>query len=754
MPHSVWLDKLLKIVLLLLCVTLAEGKTVIKGKTKDINTRREIPNVNIYVKGSDFGTVSSSSGDFVVLLPENIAEVTLVFKHIAFDSLELSQQSVLDNPNVYLQPRVIPLPEVDVEAPHVASEIEKDLPQTVSVFEASTFELRGFTDAGDLLRTDHSIQVEEGLSGKKSISIRGGNSDEVIVLYNGIKMNSIFDNIFDLSQIDLNDIERLEIIKGSNSAIYGSEALSGIVNIVPDVQKKYNLRFHQRFGTYNSGDWSVNLHQQVNNLHGTYSHRNGQTQRATTIEEGESKYLINKFTHQTANILLPLGVNSSNGDGNMLSANYLKSDLSYENERDLENLKSNNRLAIVRYQGNLLFLKKINMIISQQQQEIDQEYYVAIDLLKRRFHDQTMNINFGKQFNYKLFESFFTYNSKLASLEYEDVQDAYTEAPQGLESATFLRNRSSFAAVIKFNNEIGLNKANESGVNISIRRDIVTDTQEDAVLYQHYKFEPDSSGVFDKNLWDQSVVKFSSHFSHEFANAHLAFFLNYGSNIKFPTLFQQISTPAAHYSPITKPNLDPEKNNSMEIRMNGIGQTPGLANIYGWEFSTSIFRNYYHNKFRTFSTLGSPVAYYDNVQNIKLSGIESTAIIYLLHKKITAELGYSRYFISEKAAFPFKSEVKGTANFSINHVGYSLLIHWFSESEQVGWIRESSNQIDTEVELPGFSNMDLHLSKTFDRKYYKVFTSLSARNILNREIDLLGFALRDKRYYLTIGVQI
>lgn len=754
MHHPEWLNKLIKIALIALSASLVDGKTVVKGKTKNINTHLEIPNVNIYIKGSELGTVSGSNGEFVVLLPDNIGNVILVFKHIAYDSLELPLKPILDNPNVYLQPRVIPLLEVDIEAPRTISEIEKDLPQTISVFDASTFEIRGFIDVGDLLRADHSVQVTEEMSGKKSIAIRGGNSDEVVVLYNGIKMNSIFDNVFDLSQIDLNDIKRLEIIKGSNSVIYGSSALSGIVNIVPDVQKKYNLRFQQRFGTYNSGNWAVNLHQQINNLHGTYSHRNGQSQRSTAFNDGESKYLVNQFTHQTANIFLPFGISSKNPQGNVFSANYLKSDLSYENERDFENLKSNNRLAIMRYQGNIFFLKKLNFIFSQQQQETNQEYYVTIDTLKRKFLDNTININLGKQFNYKLFESYITYNSEIANLEYEDIQNNYLVTPRGLKSATFLRNRSSLAVVIKLNNGDRLNKANKSGVDISIRRDIVTDTQENPVIYQQYDSEPDSSSLFDKNQWDQSVLKFSSHFSHEFANANLRFFLNYGSNVKFPTLFQQISTPATYYSPITKPNLDPEKNTSMEIGINGIGQTPDLTNIYGWEFSANIFRNYYHNKFRTYTSVGIPVAYYDNVQNIKLSGIETTVKIYLFQKKIAAELGGSRYFISEKAAFPFKSEFKGTANLSINHAGYSLLFHWFSESEQIGWIQQLSDQFATEVVLPGFSNVDLHLSKTFDRTYYKIFTSFSARNILNSEIELLGFALRDRRYYLTIGVQI
>ena len=122
------------------------------------------------------------------------------------------------------------------------------------MLESKTFEIRGFIDAGDLLKTEHSIQVEEDLSGKKTVSIRGGNPDEIVVMYNGVKLNRAYDNTFDLSLIDLEDIDRFEIIKGSNTALYGPEAFSGVINIVPKTQYDYHVRFQQRLGTYQSGN--------------------------------------------------------------------------------------------------------------------------------------------------------------------------------------------------------------------------------------------------------------------------------------------------------------------------------------------------------------------------------------------------------------------------------------------------------------------------------------------------------------------
>ncbi|MGH7451237.1 MAG: TonB-dependent receptor plug domain-containing protein, partial [bacterium] len=196
----------------------AQSEIRISGIVRDLNTHREISNANIFIKGTQRGTVSDFAGRYELRVPYHDRKVIVVFQHIAYEPREMSVDSVAATRYVYLQPRVISLGIVTVEGETAQRpEIAKDLPQTVSLVEAKNFEIRGYVDAGDLLRTDHSVQVEEELSGKKTVAIRGGNADEVIVLYNGVKLNSTFDNEFDLSLIDLEDIERFEVIKGSNT---------------------------------------------------------------------------------------------------------------------------------------------------------------------------------------------------------------------------------------------------------------------------------------------------------------------------------------------------------------------------------------------------------------------------------------------------------------------------------------------------------------------------------------------------------
>ena len=88
----------------------------------------------------------------------------------------------------------------------------------------------------------------------------------------------------------------------------------------------------------------------------------------------------------------------------------------------------------------------------------------------------------------------------------------------------------------------------------------------------------------------------------------------------------------------------------------------------------------------------------------------------------------------------------------IDHAGYGFHAMLFKEGEQSGWIRQN-NGVLAEVNLPTYANIDLNLNKTIDIYSMKTFLSVSFRNILATEYVVNGLALRDRRYYLSMGVQ-
>jgi outer membrane cobalamin receptor len=740
----------------------------IAGVVRDRNTHREIKGVNVFMKDGKIGTTSDFAGRYSLRIPDARRTQKILFRHIGYEPREILLDSLVWMKIVDLQPRVISLPGVQVEAEAEQPAIlEKDLPQPVAIVDAKAFEIRGFTDAGDLLKTDQSVQVEEDLSGKKTAAIRGGNPDEVVVMYNGVKMNSVYDNVFDLSLIELGDIERFEIIKGSNTALYGPEAFSGVINIVPKIQNDYTLRFQQRFGTYRSGNWGLFAHKKIDRFIGSYSFKRGATKRTfADAPEGENE-LRNSTLNHTANLLYSFSERSDGTPKSSLGAMYVYTSLNYENDRDLESLASFSQLLSAKYASDQSKWYNLDLIASARRLEEEQSLTSGSGSLDRSLDDRALQFDAEKRLAFGRCEVLGGYHFQNAELDYQDVRRDFIEQPLGLESAGLQRKHHGTVAIFKLHNNAESETLQGMDVDVSVRHDRVHDQQSDPVVRSGAAIDDNAPGVFTENEWSKTTFKFALNFAGIYAqNLSFNTYLNFGTNVKFPTLLQQISAPELLYGRAAQPNLAPEENNSVEIGATVSRDVRGNTAIYGWQIRGNFFQNHYSNKFRVSITPGVPIAFYDNSPNARISGVEGNAMVFLFRKKVAVEVGLSNYSISDKSAFPFKSEHKYTLNFNVDHAGYSFQAHLFREGEQSGYVRfrkpeqagggqaPPGNVPFYEVTLPAFSNLDLHLSKSFQLGKLKLYANASGRNLLNdTDVVLEGLAIRDRRVYLTIGAQ-
>jgi len=715
----------------------------IEGKVLDINTHHAIAHVNIFIKGTQQGTISDFAGRFSLTVSRVDSTMTLIFRHINYHQKSVALKSIRSPQNFYLQPRVIPLPEVAVEARAEKLEIEKDLPQAIHLIKSENFDIRGYVDAGDLLRTEQSVQVQEELSGKKTVSIRGGNPDDVAVLYNGIKINSEYDYSFNFSMVDLEDVDRFEVIKGGNTALYGAEAFSGVINIVPKVQKDYHIRFNQRIGSYDSGNWGLHLYHNYKNLHASYQVRQGAARRMFADAIDASDYLKNSSTHHTANLVYNFSEPYAAVAANTLRAMFIRSDLAYHNYRDNESFANRNQLAALQYSGDIYLLKNLNLSLSRQW--LDEKLFLSssVDGIDREVDTRSLNLHAEKTFSLKGIEFLGAYQFENSELDLIDTRFNMPNQPPVISRAGIQRTRQGLTSVIKLDAPSGSEAVKTVNFDLSYRYDVAHDEMEDLYLIN---FDP--YDVVGKD-WRASMLKFAALFSGYRTNYAFDVFMNFGSNVKFPSLSQLVSY--FFYRQI-RLDLEPEQNRGIEIGLTLKRDLSRNPVIYGWQFTANYLNNHYTNKLRPNYLVGIPFAYYDNVPDARISGFELNSQIYFLKKKVTAMLGLSRYSITEKSAFPFKSEFKQTATLKIDHAGYAFQVYWFHEGEQVAWIHQPGT-MSLEVILPGYANVDLHLSKTVSVGKLKLFGNISLRNLLNDEFELQGLALRDRRYYLTAGVQ-
>jgi len=103
------------------------------------------------------------------------------------------------------------------------------------------------------------IMSNGGSAGLKTIHIRGSVSSQVLILVDGQQMNNCQNGQSDLGQLPLYNVKRVEILKGPASAIYGANALGGVVNIITkDVSKKQQIELGIEYGSYNSSNVEIN----------------------------------------------------------------------------------------------------------------------------------------------------------------------------------------------------------------------------------------------------------------------------------------------------------------------------------------------------------------------------------------------------------------------------------------------------------------------------------------------------------------
>jgi vitamin B12 transporter len=106
----------------------------------------------------------------------------------------------------------------------------------------------------DALRQVPSVWVEEqgGPGGITSIALRGAEANHTLVLLDGVQLNDPTNTrggAFDLNAINIESIERIEIIRGAQSAVYGSDALAGVIHIITQPPGKSTVTVNASVGT-------------------------------------------------------------------------------------------------------------------------------------------------------------------------------------------------------------------------------------------------------------------------------------------------------------------------------------------------------------------------------------------------------------------------------------------------------------------------------------------------------------------------
>ena len=136
----------------------------------------------------------------------------------------------------------------------------REVVPSVIVIDRETIERSQSVAITDLLRWHAGIDIGRtgGIGQQSSAFIRGANSNHTAVLINGIKMNAATTGAAALEMINTSAIERIEIIKGPRSTVYGSEAISGVINIITtNDELDTKVAVHASRGRYSTSNQGI-----------------------------------------------------------------------------------------------------------------------------------------------------------------------------------------------------------------------------------------------------------------------------------------------------------------------------------------------------------------------------------------------------------------------------------------------------------------------------------------------------------------
>ena len=200
---------------------------------------------------------------------------------------------------------VYSLPEMVVTAEKMPVESKKE-PQAVQVVDQKEIESLGAVNATQALELVTGINLSSGKAGSTAsmggtqVMLRGMNTNQVLILVDGRRMadedTSQTKNAYLLSRIPLSTIDKIEVVRGPSGAMYGSDGMGGVINIItkkPDKEETV-LGFHTgeaewgedlRYTTGKLGRWNSSFHYSTAKVR-PLSYRNQGTDERGIITDG------------------------------------------------------------------------------------------------------------------------------------------------------------------------------------------------------------------------------------------------------------------------------------------------------------------------------------------------------------------------------------------------------------------------------------------------------------------------------------
>lgn len=223
----------------------------ITGHVIDAKTGEHLPGMTIAIKGTTFGTATDNTGHFALrhLKP---GKLTLVMRGLGYISQEREvniEANKTREVNFEAQEDQIRIDEVVVSANRQAT-LRRLAPALVNVVDSKTFEAANANNLAQGLIFQPGVRIENNCQncGFNQVRINGLDGRYSQILIDSRPIMSALAGVYGLEQIPTNMIDRVEVVRGGGSALYGSSAIAGVVNIITKEPTRNSVSFSESLG--------------------------------------------------------------------------------------------------------------------------------------------------------------------------------------------------------------------------------------------------------------------------------------------------------------------------------------------------------------------------------------------------------------------------------------------------------------------------------------------------------------------------
>ncbi|MES2620664.1 MAG: TonB-dependent receptor [Bacteroidota bacterium] len=184
-----------------------------------------------------------------------LVRISLFAFHLLLLSNSFSQVVSEMSPADTTKKTILDVKDIVVTGQYGSNSVQKSVYE-VKVISSDVIKAKGANNLREALQNELSIDLGQDAIFGSSLGINGISGEGVKIMVDGVPVVGRLDGKLDLSQITINNIERIEVVEGPLSVMYGTDAMGGVINIITKTfqKEKVNLNlkgYYESVGQYN-----------------------------------------------------------------------------------------------------------------------------------------------------------------------------------------------------------------------------------------------------------------------------------------------------------------------------------------------------------------------------------------------------------------------------------------------------------------------------------------------------------------------